>query len=112
MNVLEVRDLSVVYELRRERMLGPRPMLRAVDDVSFDVPRGQTLALVGESGSGKTSVARAILGLAPVAGGRVVLEGIEITGASDAASVRAARHRIQMVFQQPSGSLDPRMRAA
>jgi peptide/nickel transport system ATP-binding protein len=82
--------------------------LIAVDGVSFSVPRGGTLGLVGESGSGKTSVARAIAGLLPVSGGRILLDDQDVT-AFKARNARSFRRRVQMVFQDPYGSLNPRM---
>jgi ABC-type glutathione transport system ATPase component len=111
-NTLEVNDLTVDYVLRREHLFGPRERMRAVDAVGFQVSRGTTLALVGESGSGKTSVARAILGLVPIASGHIRLDGIDIAPGSVDPSAASVRRRIQMVFQQPSGSLDPRMRVS
>jgi oligopeptide/dipeptide ABC transporter ATP-binding protein len=99
--MLAVRELSVQYGAGRNK-------LTAVDRVSLDVPRGGTLGLVGESGSGKSSIARAIVGLASVAGGTIQLEGTDYTSqrARDSASYR---RRVQMVFQDPYASLNPRM---
>jgi ABC-type glutathione transport system ATPase component len=73
--------------------------------VDLDIEASTTLALVGESGSGKTSVARAILGIAPLTSGRIWLQGQELVGLRG-----RARRQMQMVFQQPSASLDPRVR--
>src|SRR5690606_27638383 len=74
----------------------------AVDDVTLTVPDGEVLGLVGESGSGKSTLARAAVGLVPVQGGRIVLDGEPI-------DVRHGRRPLQMVFQDPYSSLDPRM---
>ncbi|MFT4210329.1 MAG: dipeptide/oligopeptide/nickel ABC transporter ATP-binding protein [Microbacterium sp.] len=79
---------------------------QAVDDVSFTVGQGETVGLVGESGSGKSTIARAIIGLAPVSAGRIELEGAEITHARGAARRRLAR-QVQYVFQDPFSSLNP-----
>jgi len=76
-----------------------------VDGVSLEVPQGRVLGLVGESGSGKSSVARAILGLAPVRGGRIAVDGTELRRLR----ARERARRVQMVFQDPYGSLNPRM---
>ena len=97
MNKLDVHDLVVEYG-----------DLTAVDGVSFGIPAGGTLGLVGESGSGKSTIARAIVQLARAARGQVLLDGADITHArgSDLQEVRA---RIQMIFQDPYSSLNPRM---
>ncbi len=85
-------------------------VLRAVDDVSFDIAAGETLGLVGESGSGKSTTGRMLVGLIPVTAGTVSLFGTEVTGAGGARRLAGVRHRLQFVFQDPNGSLDPRMR--
>jgi ABC-type glutathione transport system ATPase component len=108
-DLLRLEDLRVEYRSQSGMFGGSDPTLVAVRDVSFGLPEGKTLALVGESGSGKTSVARAILGLAPIAAGRVLLNGDEIASPGRQPT-RAERRKIQMVFQQPTASLDPRMR--
>jgi peptide/nickel transport system ATP-binding protein len=79
----------------------------AVDAVDLTVRSGTTHGLVGESGSGKSTVARLAVGLAPLASGRVLLDGVDITSRDPAA--RATRRRVQMVFQDPLSALDPRM---
>ena len=100
--LLEVRDLVVEYASRGDRA-------RAVNGVSLDVLRGETLALVGESGSGKTSLGRAILRLVPAASGSVRFDGTDVlTLAGDA--LQQFRRKAQVVFQDPKASLDPRMR--
>jgi len=82
--------------------------VKAVDGVSFEVRRGEVLGLVGESGSGKSTLARAIMQLVPVTAGTVVLGGRNLTAAS-AAEIQAARRDLQMVFQDPFASLNPRL---
>ena len=81
-------------------------LFRAVDDVSFDIPRGKTLALVGESGSGKTTVARMVLKLESVTSGTIEVAGEDVSHLSNAQAF-ALRRRMQPVFQDPYGSMDP-----
>jgi oligopeptide/dipeptide ABC transporter ATP-binding protein len=83
----------------------------AVRGVSLTIDRGQTVALVGESGSGKTTTARAILRLVPVAQGRIAFDGIDVLAAT-AGDLRRLRERIQIVFQDPYSSLNPRITVA
>ena len=88
----------------------PRLLLHAVDGVSFDIQRGQTLALVGESGCGKSTVARLLVGLhAPTRGG-LQFDGVDAHAAFKTAEGRHLRRRIQMIFQDPYASLNPRWR--
>jgi oligopeptide/dipeptide ABC transporter ATP-binding protein len=87
---------------------GPRAVLKAVTDVSFDVHSGETLAVVGESGCGKTTLGRAILGLYPLAGGSVRHLGEDV-GTDRSPAMARARRAIQMIFQDPYGSLNPRL---
>jgi dipeptide transport system ATP-binding protein len=81
--------------------------LRALDGVSFRMSAGRTLAVVGESGSGKSTLARLVTMIEPPTGGKLLIEGKDMSGASDEA-VRAMRRTVQMVFQNPFGSLNPR----
>ncbi|WP_144764248.1 ABC transporter ATP-binding protein [Curtobacterium sp. 9128] len=99
--VLDVRHLVVEYGGAL------RGRFRAVDDVSFTVGRGEIVGLVGESGSGKTTIGRAAIGLAPITGGTVVVEGTDVARASRA-SRKAMRRRVGVVFQNPLRSLNPR----
>lgn len=87
---------------------GGKTTLRAVDDVSFSVARGETLGLVGESGSGKTTIARLVLRLTDPTGGRIVFDGREVT-AVRGEPLRQLRRKVQVVFQNPYTSLNPRM---
>jgi oligopeptide/dipeptide ABC transporter ATP-binding protein len=86
--------------------------LRAVDSVDFEIFPGETLGLVGESGSGKSTIGRMLVGLLPATDGRITVFGELITGPSGRAGLARVRHHLQLVFQDPSGALDPRMRAA
>jgi peptide/nickel transport system ATP-binding protein len=88
----------------------PRQLLRAVDDVSVEVRKGETLALVGESGCGKSTVARLIVGLYAPSRGRVVFDGIDISDPAAHADTLRVRRRMQMIFQDPYASLNPRWR--
>ncbi|MFE7065585.1 ATP-binding cassette domain-containing protein [Microbacterium sp. NPDC057658] len=104
---LEVRDLVVEY--RRSGLRRPRTeenRRAAVRDGALTVARGETLGIVGESGSGKSTIARAILGLAPVTAGSVSLAGVELVGLRGRRR-RRALSRLGVVFQDPTSSLDP-----
>ncbi|HET9725560.1 MAG TPA: dipeptide ABC transporter ATP-binding protein [Gemmatimonadales bacterium] len=104
--LLEVRELVKHYAAGGLFAKG-RPV-RAVEHVSFDVGRGETLALVGESGCGKSSVGRTILRLQEPTGGRATFDGSDIF-ALDRTALRRLRRRMQIIFQDPYGSLNPRM---
>ena len=84
----------------------PRQLLRAVDGVSFEVSKGETLALVGESGCGKSTVARLIVGLYGLSRGRIEFDGVDL--AAPGTDAAALRRRMQMIFQDPYASLNPR----
>ncbi|MGW1963782.1 dipeptide ABC transporter ATP-binding protein [Streptomyces sp. NPDC001935] len=103
--LLEARNL--VKEFRLPRTAEGSRTLRAVDDVSFTLRRGQTLALVGESGSGKSTTARLVLRLADATSGQILLDGTDVTTARGARA-RELRRRAQFVYQNPYASLDPR----
>jgi len=115
MSFVEVRGLRRVFDVSKpwlNRVLegGHLEYLRAVDGVSFDIRKGETFALVGESGSGKTTVARMMVGLLPPSSGEVVIDGVSMTSAKQAQARQRLRRRIQMVFQDPYASLNPRFR--
>ncbi|MFI6047285.1 ATP-binding cassette domain-containing protein [Nocardia sp. NPDC051321] len=99
--ILEVSGISKEYRIR-----GRGGVLRAVDNVSFNITRGRTTAIVGESGSGKTTTARMVLGLVTATSGTIKLNGVDMVGLSGA-PLRAARLSMQPVFQDPYASLDP-----
>ncbi|MBW0104548.1 dipeptide/oligopeptide/nickel ABC transporter ATP-binding protein, partial [Pseudonocardia sp. KRD291] len=103
-DLLEVEDLRVTFGSPGPR--GRGRVLRAVDGVDLRVGRGRTLGLVGESGSGKSTLGRAVLRLVPVRGGRVRVDGTDVTALRGRA-LREMRRTMQMVFQDPYSSLDP-----
>ncbi len=107
--LLEIAGLKVHFPVRKglvfKRTVGT---VRAVDGVSLQVDRGETLGLVGESGSGKTTLGRAVIQLYPATAGRVLLDGADLASLSGRELARV-RGRIQMVFQDPYSSLNPRM---
>jgi oligopeptide transport system ATP-binding protein len=109
-DLLEVTDLVKHFPVRRgilvDREAGG---VRAVDGISFAIPRGQTLGLVGESGSGKSTTCRAVLQLLKPTSGSVRFEGREIAGLSRR-RMRPLRREMQMIFQDPQSSLNPRKR--
>jgi peptide/nickel transport system ATP-binding protein len=88
----------------------PRQLLHAVQDVSFDVRKGETLALVGESGCGKSTLARLIVGLYAPSRGRIEFDGVEISDPAALVETNRMRRRMQMIFQDPYASLNPRWR--
>jgi oligopeptide/dipeptide ABC transporter ATP-binding protein len=104
--VVRCEDVKVWFPIR-EGLFGGRRQLRAVDGVSFDIRKGETLGVVGESGCGKTTLSRAVLSLIPASGGAVSVLGKDLTHA-DQEALRSARKDLQIVFQDPLASLDPR----
>ena len=112
---LQMRNLRRVFDVSKpwlNRVIegGEKQFLTAVDDVSFDVARGETFALVGESGSGKSTVARMVVGLLAPTAGEVLIDGVSMTDPAFSAERQRLRRRIQMIFQDPYASLNPRWR--
>ncbi|RTZ43385.1 ATP-binding cassette domain-containing protein [Candidimonas sp. SYP-B2681] len=105
--LLQVRNLVKRFESGGGWLGAPKQIVRAVNDVSFDVARGQSIGLVGESGCGKSTVARTLLRLIEPDSGSIHFNGIDVRQA-DAAQLRQLRQRIQIVFQDPFASLNPR----
>ncbi len=103
-----LRLTGLVKEFSVARGWGRSDRLRALDGVSLEIPRGETLGLVGESGSGKTTLGRCILRLTQPDSGAVEFDGIDVLGL-DPPALRQFRRRMQIVFQDPFGSLNPRM---
>jgi peptide/nickel transport system ATP-binding protein/oligopeptide transport system ATP-binding protein len=106
--LLTVDRLTKHYALTRGAFSRRVGIIRAVEDVSFTVSRGETLGLVGESGSGKTTTAHAILRLTEPTSGTVHFDGVDV-GTLDRAPLRKLRQRMQIVFQDPGSVLDPRL---
>jgi peptide/nickel transport system ATP-binding protein len=105
--VLEVKGLSTRFDVRSGLLGRVTERVHAVEDVSFAIQPGETLALVGESGSGKSTLGRSIIGLVPAQAGSIKLEGQELRGLASA-ELRKMRRRMQIIFQDPFASLDPR----
>jgi oligopeptide transport system ATP-binding protein len=106
--ILEVQRLRKYFPVKRGLLQRTRAYVKAVDDVSFTIYEGETLGLVGESGCGKTTTSRAILQLDPPTSGSVRLEGRELVGLGDE-ELRRMRTKMQIIFQNPYSSLNPRM---
>jgi dipeptide transport system ATP-binding protein len=104
--VLQAEDLHRHYPARRGWFAAPAT-LRALAGVSFTVQAGRTLAVVGESGCGKSTLARVLTMIEPPSAGRLLIDGLDVAGA-DASARRALRRAVQIVFQNPYGSLNPR----
>jgi oligopeptide/dipeptide ABC transporter ATP-binding protein len=107
--LLQVEHLVKHYPANARDLFASRQRVHAVDDVSLDVRRGETLGLVGETGCGKSTLARCTIRLEILTSGRVLFEGQNISSLSDT-ELRPYRRRMQMVFQDPYGSLNPRRR--
>ncbi|MDQ6621267.1 MAG: ATP-binding cassette domain-containing protein [Pseudomonadota bacterium] len=113
--LVRVRGLARYFDASApwlERVLArePRRTLRAVDGVDFDIARGQTLSLVGESGCGKSTVARLVIGLYRPTRGSIEFDGHDIADGGGSARARLLRRRMQIIFQDPYASLNPRWR--
>ncbi|MEL7115789.1 MAG: ATP-binding cassette domain-containing protein [Pseudomonadota bacterium] len=109
--LVSIQDVSIHFPLGR-RVIGKPPVLKAVDHVSLDIPKGSFVGLVGESGSGKTTLGRAILRAAPITHGTIRYTDGEVdydVGALDKAALRDYRQRAQLIFQDPYAALSPRM---
>jgi len=115
--LVTLRNLHCAFEISKpwlERTLGGgrREFVHAVNGVSLEIARGETFALVGESGSGKSTVARMVVGLLRPTTGDVVIDGVSMSDPRQAEERRRLRRRIQMIFQDPYASLNPRFRVS
>src|SRR5205814_895349 len=110
MPLFEIRNLTKIFPLGESVFGGgAKGEVRAVDDVSFDIEKGETLGIVGESGSGKSTLGRLILRLIEPTSGSILYAGKDLL-ATDRSDMRRLRRNMQIIFQDPFGSLDPRMR--
>jgi len=107
-DILIVENLVKHYAIRKGVIPTTIGYVRAVDGISFSIPRGKTLGLVGESGCGKTTTGRVILRLIPPTSGRVVFDGRDVFAMNER-ELRTVRREMQIIFQDPYGSLNPRM---
>ena len=107
-NLLAVSNLKTYFPIKKGLLRRTVGFIKAVDGVSFDIEKGQTLGLVGESGCGKTTVARSIIRLVPATAGRVIFEQTNVLSA-DKKQLSELRRDISLIFQDPFGSLNPRM---
>ena len=107
-DLVEVKDLVKYFPIKGGLLQRTVAQVRAVDGVSFNVKKGETLGLVGESGCGKTTVGRTLLRLTPATGGSVMFEGRDVFKVGSG-QMKALRKDMQIIFQDPYSSLDPRM---
>jgi len=110
-----VRAQNLRKTFRKSRSLvqilkGKAEYVHAIDDVSFEIQKGEVLGLVGESGSGKTTLGRTLLRLEEPDSGRVYFEGVDFTAIRDRPTLKAFRRKMQMIFQDPFDSINPRMK--
>jgi peptide/nickel transport system ATP-binding protein len=115
--LLQVKNLSRSFDvskpwLNRVIERSPKAYLKAVDDVSFEIGKGETFALVGESGSGKSTIARLIVGLLQPSKGDILFDGQSLAAGLQGAEARRLRRRFQMIFQDPFASLNARWRVS
>ena len=108
--ILSVQNMRIYFPVKNGLFKKEKSFIKAVDDISFDVCKGETFGLVGESGCGKSTVARAILRLYKPTSGKILFENHDITNLSDR-ELHPYRRNMSMVFRDPYGSLDPRQRA-
>ena len=107
-NLVEIDNLRVYFPIRSGIFKTQKGTVKAVDNVTFEVRRGETLGLVGESGCGKSTIGRAMIRLRDATSGSVRFDGVDLTSLSTG-ELRKMRRRMQIIFQDPYGSLDPRM---
>ena len=107
-DLVEVKNLKVYFPIRAGIFKTVQGTVKAVDDITFEVRRGETLGLVGESGCGKSTTGRALIRLREPTEGTVMFDGVDLTSLKTG-PLRRLRRRMQIIFQDPYGSLDPRM---
>ena len=106
-DILEVKHLSKYFQVSKG-LFRKHSYIKAVDDVSFTIRKGETLGLVGESGCGKTTIGRTILKLYTATAGKILFDGQDISNLNEREMI-PFRRKMQMIFQDPYASLDPRM---
>lgn len=107
-NLIEIKNLTKTFSSSKNWLKKEKIETKAVNDVSFEIKKGEILALVGESGSGKSTTARCLLMLEKPTSGDIFFDGIEITNPK--CNIQHLRKKMQMVFQNPYGSLNPKMK--
>ncbi|MBO1518438.1 dipeptide ABC transporter ATP-binding protein [Oceanisphaera pacifica] len=110
--LLRVEHCNLRFITKDSMFAARRQYIQATNDVSFNIEEGETFGLVGESGSGKSTIARSITGLYPPDSGKIWFEGVDLTAIKSEKARRPLRRQMQMVFQNPYSSLNPRMRVA
>lgn len=108
--ILKVANCDLRFLTKKALLPSQRQYVQALDGVSFEIAEGETFGLVGESGSGKSTMTRAIAGLYPPDSGKIYFEGIDLTALKNEQARRPLRRQMQMIFQNPYSSLNPRMR--
>lgn len=104
-NILEVDSLTKFFRIKNDFLSNSYSIIKAVDNVSFSIKKGETLGLVGESGCGKTTLGRTITWIYKPTSGRIIFDGNEV----NSRNIKSMRKQIQMIFQDPYASLNPRM---
>ena len=105
--ILKVDHLKKYFPVKAKMFSGSKGTVHAVDDVSFEIRKGETFGLVGESGCGKSTLSRTILNLVPADGGTIIFNGEDITNLKGK-KMKKIRRKMRMIFQKPYGSLNPR----
>ena len=108
LHLIEVKHLSVWYPSKKTLLGKPKEYVRAVDDISFEVFKGETLGLVGESGCGKTTLGRTLLRLIEPTSGKIIYQGVDLTAFSKD-QLKKFRRNVQIIFQDPYSSLNPKL---
>ena len=103
--LIEVKNLKQYFDTGKT-------VVKAIDDVTFDIYRGETFGLVGESGSGKSTTGRTIIRLYDATDGQVIFDGADVHGKKNKKDLKKFNRRMQMIFQDPYASLNPRMKVA